>query len=237
MELFYARPEQIKDERILCDDFERKHILQALRKSEGDMLQVTDGRGGLYQTKLLAQKPQLVLSIVSHKKMPAPIYEFCLAMGFIRPSRLEFALEKGAELGVTSFALLRSAYANYSSGNTARYEKILRQAIKQSLRYYLPGIEVFQNLQSFFDKNKTCELKIAAIDNKYPPLSKTLAGKGEKEMKSVCMLVGPEGGFSEAEIANIASNGFKMVSLGQNRLRAETAAISATAQIQQILQY
>lgn len=236
MELFYTNPANINAEEIVCDDFERKHISQALRKTQGETLFITDGQGHLYETKLLEQKPVLRLRIISQKKIPPAPAQLCLAIGFIRPNRLDFVLEKGTELGVNSFALIRSEYANYSSDNITRFEKITRQAIKQSQQYYLPPVEVFRDSQTFFEQCGKYALKIVAIDSKQTLLIEKLKKLEFDAPVSLCLLIGPEGGFSDKEIKAIAENGFQAVSLGKNRLRAETAAISAISIIQQYLQ-
>ena len=236
MELFYANPANIHAQEIVCDDFERKHILQAMRKTKGDKMLVTDGRGNVFETKLLEQNPQLRLGIIARRNVPAQPLQLCLAIGFIRPKRLDFVLEKGTELGVNSFALIRSEYANYSSDNLSRFEKITRQAIKQSRRYYLPGVEVFADSHVFLEQSTGYDLKIAAIDSRRELLLRQLKKLEFNSFNSLCLLIGPEGGFSGQEIVDIEQHGFLPVSLGNNRLRAETAAISAVSVIQQYMQ-
>lgn len=236
MELFYANPANIHAQEIVCDDFERKHILQAMRKTKGDKMLVTDGRGNVFETKLLEQKPQLRLGIIARRNVPAQPLQLCLAIGFIRPRRLDFVLEKGTELGVNFFALIRSEYANYSSDNLSRFEKITRQAIKQSRRYYLPGVEVFADSHVFLEQSTGYDLKIAAIDSRRELLLRQLKKLEFNSFNSLCLLIGPEGGFSGQEIVDIEQHGFLPVSLGNNRLRAETAAISAVSVIQQYMQ-
>ena len=236
MELFYANPANIHAQEIVCDDFERKHILQAMRKTKGDKMLVTDGRGNVFETKLLEQNPQLRLGIIARRNVPAQPLQLCLAIGFIRPKRLDFVLEKGTELGVNSFALIRSEYANYSSDNLSRFEKITRQAIKQSRRYYLPGVEVFADSHGFLEQSTGYDLKIAAIDSRRELLLRQLKKLEFNSFNSLCLLIGPEGGFSGQEIVDIEQHGFLPVSLGNNRLRAETAAISAVSVIQQYMQ-
>jgi len=225
MELFYARPECISADEIELDDFERKHILNSLRKAAGDLISVTDGQGNLYQTRLIKQKPVLQLKIESAEFIPESEAQICLAAGFIRPNRLEFILEKCTELGVNRFCLLRSEFSNYAVKNIKRFEKITRQAIKQSQRYYLPRIEIFNSLKDFLTAGGEYSFKFAAIDSSYPLLISKLDLRDPKENTSCCLVIGPEGGFSSDETAALEENKFIPVSLGKNRLRAETAAV------------
>jgi 16S rRNA (uracil1498-N3)-methyltransferase len=236
MELFYARPECISADEIELDDFERKHILKSLRKSAGDLISVTDGQGRLYQTRLIKEKPVLLLKIETAEEIPAPETDICLAAGFIRPNRLELMLEKCTELGVRRFCLLRSEYSNFTSGSVKRFEKITRQAIKQSQQYYLPRIEIFDSLKNFLSESKEYYHKFAAIDSSYPLLKDMLVDLKPGDSSSCCLVIGPEGGLSSKETGILDEHNFKPVSLGRNRLRAETAAISGISIILQYLQ-
>ncbi len=231
MELFYAERSQISADEIILDEFERKHVLQALRKSEGDEVFVTDGAGRLYRTRVKREKP-LTLAIITSEQWPRFQPGLHLAIGFIRPARLEFALEKGTELGVRHFHLIRTQYSNYVSKNTNRYQKIVRQALKQSQQYYLPEITVHPSTEAFLEILKGRWTKLVAVNPEYPKLAEQLAAPPSDP---VILFIGPEGGISEAETKALLKNGFSPVSLGKTRLRAETAAISGLSIIHQYI--
>ncbi len=235
MELFYATPENISNNIIILDDFERKHVLQALRKSSGSEIHVTDGRGILYHTRLQSERPKLTVAILSQKKIEIPKPELILAIGYIRPARLEFVLEKGTELGVNQFMLIHTQHANYSSENVQRYKKILRQALKQSQQFYLPQILHFDSLADFIKHTDRVNVRIAAVDPQYPSLFQKLSTFDWKKSQSFLYIVGPEGGFSPSEVDYLDQSGFESVSLGKTRLRAETAAISGISLINQYI--
>lgn len=235
MELFFAAPENVSDDHIILDDFERKHVLQSLRKSSGAEIHVTDGRGTLFRTRLESERPNLTVSILSSEKLKRPKPELMLALGYIRPSRLEFVLEKGTELGVHQFMLIRTQHANYLSENLRRYEKILRQAIKQSQQFYLPQILHFESLDDFIVHSSKANVRISAINRQYPSLFQKISTFDWKESHSFLYIVGPEGGFSKSEVEHLGQSGFEPVSLGNNRLRAETAAISGISLINQYI--
>jgi len=232
MELFYAERENIHANEIILDEFERKHVLQAFRKSEGDEVFVTDGAGKLFRTRLVREQKPLSLYIIEREEKQRPKPELFLAIGFIRPARLEFVLEKGTELGVSRFCLIRSRYANYFSENTKRFKKILRQALKQSQQYYLPEIITYPSVETFNKSFDATIQKIVAIDASYPILYAQLE---TISTKPIVFCVGPEGGFSEEEIVYFNTSGFTPVSLGGTRLRAETAAISGISVIHQYI--
>ncbi len=222
MELFYAHPGDIDSEFLSLDDFETRHIRNTLRKRPGDVIVVGDGRGKRYHAEITRLKPQITCRIQQAEEQPAPP-GFALALGFIRPNRLEWILEKATELGVTDFLLVRTRHSTYFSNNAERFEKIVRQAMKQSLRFYKPAVHLLPDFQSFLDQSVAFPWRAAAIDESCPPLADLTPQPGAP----VLISIGPEGGFDEEETAAFAKNGFHKVSLGPNRLRAETAALAA----------
>ncbi len=233
MELFYAYPENIHSDQIVLDDFERRHVLKTMRKEKGDVISVTDGKGWLFRTTITETKPQLTLRIdqkeYRERRFPPP----ALAFSFIRPQRMEFILEKGTELGVSHFLLFEGEHSNFKTRNTKRFEKILRQAMKQSLRFYLPAIIVCDSLQDILSRSEDYDVCFAALDQRYPPILEATAKSGVDASAQVLLLIGPEGGFSENEVKAIHDHEtWQGVSLGLKRLRSETAAVSAIAAIQ-----
>ncbi|NOX89842.1 MAG: 16S rRNA (uracil(1498)-N(3))-methyltransferase [Calditrichaeota bacterium] len=236
MELFYAKPENVKDHRIILDDFERQHIIHTLRKKVGDILTVTDGRGTLFTSRITQLSPHLELHIESSEKQPFPQTEIILASGFIKQNRMEFILEKGTELGIKKFLFFKSRFANYFSSNTKRYEKIVRQALKQSLQSYLPGIQVFDSFEKFVSYGRSFETRLVAVDPKFSSLFDLFSDGIVDSNKPVLVVIGPEGGFSPEEIELFKNNRFTCFSLGKNRLRTETAAISAISIINHYIQ-
>ncbi|KAA3617260.1 MAG: 16S rRNA (uracil(1498)-N(3))-methyltransferase [Calditrichaeota bacterium] len=228
MELFYAFPENISDNLLTLDSFEAKHLTKTLRKKTGDEIDITDGEGNHFSGIIESLKPGLTVKISSKKKIKKDEQNLSLGIAFIRPNRLEFVLEKGTELGVGSFHIFRSEHANYFSDNEKRFEKILRQAIKQSNRFWLPKLYLHKDFKSFIEKTNNIPLKLAAIDPNSPGISSHFPINYTEE---TLLSIGPEGGFSDKEIIVLKENGFKDVSLGKFRLRAETAAIAGVAKL------
>ncbi len=233
MELFYVKPENVHETELILDDFERKHVVNTLRKTAGDSLTVTDGQGNLFMGEIVQTTPQVHVRILQKEKKEVPP-SIALACGFIKQNRMDFILEKGTELGVQTFHFFRSHYANYFSANTTRLQKIVRQALKQSLHYFFPKIFLHPSLEAFFDHQLSSQtLKLIAIDSTYPSLRDLFEQNRWQASSGVMISVGPEGGFTKEEIERFKSNGYIGFSLGQHRLRAETAAIASIASIQQ----
>ncbi len=234
MELFYAEPDSIRDDLAILDDFERRHIVQTLRKKEGETIHFTDGRGHHYIGTILQLKPQLTVQIEQKTFLPQPKNPLTLACGFIKQTRLDFILEKGTELGVNHFIFFKSRYANYFSANQQRLNKIIRQALKQSLHFYFPTLTFFRTFEAFLKATQPFGIRLAAIDRTFPLLKEVLQATPISE--NMIMVIGPEGGFSSEEIQKLLQHGFTGFSLGNQRLRTETAALSAVSFVKQVIQ-
>lgn len=237
MEVFFAEPDQISGNRITLDEFESKHILHTLKKKKGDDIQITDGQGNLYHANIIDTGKRIVLEYNNHIKFEETVPEVTLAVGFIRPNRLDMLIEKCTELGVNRFILFRSQYTNYVSFNLSRFSKILRQAIKQSLQYYLPKIVIIEKFDEFIDKSVNFDTKLVCHSPNDPSIIAAMHSMDGNKYKSVLMAIGPEGGFSDDELDKFKRNNFINVSLGKTRLRTETAAITGVSVLKSYLQY
>ncbi len=231
MNLFYALPNNISTNEIVLDRFETNHLLKTLRKKIGDSVSITDGLGNLYNTIIDEIKPDLNLKIISVTTSKIQNRPLALAIGFIRLNRLEYILEKGTELGINEFILFKSQFCNHFSNNSKRFEKILRQAMKQSLQLFLPKIIILDTFNEFLDFSNKYKKRIVAFTAKDKPISGYLANLDKLE-NSIIFTVGPEGGFSDNEGNLLKENDFQLISLGNTRLRTETAAIGGAATIQ-----
>jgi len=236
MELFYAEPDNITNDTIILDPFETKHIVQTLKKNKGDTIFITDGLGHLYHSTISENGKQLKLDIKNREIKPRPKIGIVLAVGFVRPNRLDILLEKCTELGVSHFIIFRSQYSNYASSNTHRIVKILRQAIKQSQQFYLPKISIAKNIKDFLSLISGIAIKLIGYSSEASALLSQVENEQIYNCDSVLITIGPEGGFTQDEIELFMDNTFIPVSLGTNRLRTETAAISSISILQSYLQ-
>jgi 16S rRNA (uracil1498-N3)-methyltransferase len=235
MELFYLEQADLNLPECTLDLVESQHIIQSLRKKTGDVLQITNGRGCLFSAEIVSLKKAVTVKLTSLIRELQPQSELTIAVAFIKPSRFEFILEKGTELGVRRFIFFRSRYANYASSNTDRFEKILRSAMKQSLQLFMPEIQVFSKFDDFIEHctDRYAE-KFYAADAKSNSLLGILLKNGLNS-RSHIIAIGPEGGFTGEESDIFQHHHFLPVGLGPNRLRTETAAICASAILAQFV--
>lgn len=223
MNIFYAPPGQVHDSHIELSGREAKHATKVLRYREGDPIQIVDGVGGWFECTI-AQKAGSILKaeIQQRKKIPPPERDLILGMGIIKKrDRLEFAIEKSVELGVKEIVLFRSRHTIKENIRMDRLEMTALSAMKQSLRAYLPEINLLDSLKAVLDAYSAHQPLVA--HEKSEAKSGVTAEQREKE--KALLLVGPEGGFSEEEIQMAMDKGGEVVSLGSYRLRAETAAV------------
>jgi 16S rRNA (uracil1498-N3)-methyltransferase len=226
MELFFTTPDQISSGRASFDQFESRHILRTLRKGTGDLIDFTDGQGAHYQGRIIHERPLLQTQANLIERHQRPAIKLAASIGFIKQTRLDFIIEKGTELGIDLFMFFNSKFSNYFTDNISRWEKISRQAVKQSVRYFLPEFSVFRSFPEFLDAAEGFEIKLLAEQSAgsrwqdLVPVISPAAG-------DLLITVGPEGGLDESEIHNALSRGFKGISFGNHRLRTETAVFSA----------
>ncbi len=137
--------------------------------------------------------------------------------------RLEWFVEKAIEFGVDEISFLRCEHSERTSIKQDRIDRIAVSAMKQSGRATLPVFNLLTDFKTFVETKSGTQRFIAYVDQENPDHLFQLATK----QKNYTVLIGPEGDFSEAEIALASVNGFQKVSLGNHRLRTETAAIAA----------
>jgi 16S rRNA (uracil1498-N3)-methyltransferase len=138
-------------------------------------------------------------------------------------------IEKGTELGVNTFYLFSSKNSQYFTTNIGHWEKIARQAIKQSLRFHLPEIYPLAEFISFLESVENYQYKYLADQNASINMMKLIKDLNLNNGDKVIFAIGPEGGFTEKEIQIAQDNGFIPVSMGDYRLRTETAVLSVAA--------
>lgn len=225
MNLFYAPPNQIDGEHIELLDQEARHAARVLRYREGDPIILVDGKGGWFEGKvrqILNHSVQIEIEKHTRKDPPYPRLVLGLAV-LKKKDRLEFAVEKAVELGVMEIALFRSEHTVKENVRMERLEATALSAMKQSLRAYLPPIQLFDSPDSVIRKYPDHKLLVAHEKSE----GKSGISDSNRSAEKLLLMVGPEGGFSEEEIATMQSQkcSGQLVSLGEHRLRTETAAV------------
>lgn len=222
MNQFYAPPSQITESGIILTESEAQHAAKVMRKSIGEKILVTDGCGTRY-TGLIEQisNRELHASILEKEQFKKPVPEVELCLGLIRKrDRLEFAVEKATELGVSTITLFRADHTEFFSVRMDRVEAAVLSAMKQSLRVYLPFVRLRDSLDEILARDLNQTRIIQADVDGANDVNLHQAG-----VENLLMIVGPEGGLSEREEKLLKTKNASRLSLGDYRLRAETAAM------------
>lgn len=224
IELYYTKPENIQGSTLVIDDSDVKHILKVMRHKIGDILFVTNGKGKIYEGEIKNINNDTV------KIKPTKVREYnerfknltvCIP-NIKKQNRLEFAIEKATELGITNFIIFNSKRTINKKIKIERLNKVVLSAMKQSLNSYLPKITFFDSTTFLYNTNSEIILFEQNVKNKF-------SNPSLKPNQKYYLLFGPEGGFEKEEIPNnlIISN----FNLAPNRLRTETAVVCAVSKI------
>jgi 16S rRNA (uracil1498-N3)-methyltransferase len=230
MDYFYCSPEKISNDSIEIDGDEFSHLIHVMRKKIEDEIRVVDGKGNAYDVRLEEIKKKTARAAIfnSYNNHNEATIFVTLAVGILKnPSKFDFLVEKVTELGVKEIIPLLTERTIPSHAKIDRWQKLALAAMKQSGRSYLPKVRELTVLDSLLKENISADLKLVAHE-------KTI-GEGkihssiEKQAKSVLILIGPEGGFSDMEFEKCIAAGYSHLYLGERRLRTETAAIVSAA--------
>jgi 16S rRNA (uracil1498-N3)-methyltransferase len=226
MQLFYNPNINNDSESFSFDKEESKHIIKVLRKKDTDILYVTNGLGDLFTTEItLASDSKCTVRIVSVVKSEQPKYQLHLAVAPTKLNdRYEWFLEKATEIGITEITPIICEHSERKQIKTERFDKIIQSAMKQSNQYFLPKLNEPISFKDFM-KNKNEDVKLIAHCEE---TNKKTLKEVIKPRENITLLIGPEGDFSEKEIKLAIENKYIPISLGNTRLRTETAAIVAS---------
>jgi len=232
MLLFYTPEIESHHQSFLLTEEESKHAIRVLRLQAGDVIHLIDGRGGLYKTEIIEAHPKRTsLNVLEVKLEYGKVdYEIHIAVAPTKNiDRIEWFLEKATEIGIHTFTPVICARSERKEVKVERLEKVAVAAAKQSLKAYVPKVNAAISFTKFMEATASSQ-DVKGIahcldsDKKY---INTSFAKGEKYL----ILIGPEGDFSEVEIAQALDAGFVPLSLGEARLRTETAALAAVLEI------
>ncbi|MGJ8550413.1 16S rRNA (uracil(1498)-N(3))-methyltransferase [Winogradskyella wichelsiae] len=225
MQLFYNQHITEKDSSFNFDKDESRHIVKVLRKTIGDTLQITNGKGWLFKAELtLADQKHCSVKIRSKSLQPKRNYNLHLAVAPTKMNdRYEWFLEKATEIGIETITPIFCDHSERKIVKLERFEKILQSATKQSLQYYLPKLNDPMSFKDFISQGFTDQIFIAHCEE----TDKKSLKSQLKPASNCTILIGPEGDFSAKEIEMALQHNFIPVTLGETRLRTETAAIAA----------
>jgi len=225
MQLFYNPDIDETTKTFSFDKEESRHIIKVLRKKDSDILHVTNGLGLVFETEItLASDNKCIVEVLSITKSPEPKFRLHLAVAPTKMNdRFEWFLEKATEIGIQEITPVFCDRSERKVVNKERFEKIILSAMKQSNETYLPKLNEAISFKEFIkQKNEGLQLIAHCEETDKKSLKEVL-----KPNENVTLLIGPEGDFSEKEIALALENNFQPVMLGNTRLRTETAAVVA----------
>lgn len=205
---------------------EAGHCIRVLRLTEGDEILLTDGKGTFYKAAISrAHHKHCEVSILESWQQSA-LWNFHLHIA-VAPTknmdRMEWFAEKATEIGIDAITCLNCRFSERREIKPARLEKILVSAMKQSQKATLPRLEGMTDFKSFVSQPFDGRKFIAHCEDGDKTLLKQTYRPGENAL----VLIGPEGDFSPEEIELALKKGFEPISLGDSRLRTETAALVA----------
>ena len=225
MQLFYNSDISEQNNTFTFPKDESRHIVKVLRKKVGDTLYITNGNGFLFTAKItIADQKNCVVSIENSEFKKPTDYKLHLAVAPTKMNdRYEWFLEKATEIGITSITPIFCDHSERKNVKLDRFEKILQSAMKQSLHLYLPTLNQPMSFKDYINQDFSGDLFIAHCEE----TDKKSLKNEIKPNTEITILIGPEGDFSVNEIETAIKNKFIPVTLGNTRLRTETAAIVA----------
>ena len=231
MQLFYAPDIEITHQ-LPID--ESRHCFNVLRKKVGDEINVIDGKGGMYFCKILDDNPKrnkLEIISVDREFNKQEKYIHVVIAPTKNLDRTEWFVEKAIEIGVSEISFVLTNNSERRSIKLDRIQKKVVSAMKQSLKAKAPILNDLKPLNELLPKIQNNNKVIVHIDD-----SKLLFYNyiNDKKPKGICLLIGPEGGFTSEEVSSSIKHGFEVVSLGKSRLRTETAGVVIVSLLNQV---
>ncbi|MBW4890526.1 16S rRNA (uracil(1498)-N(3))-methyltransferase [Mucilaginibacter sp. HMF5004] len=230
MQLFYTPDLTDNSPVYYLNEEESKHCIRVLRLKKGDKVQLIDGKGGFYEAEIIDEHPKRVaLNLLTQQQ------EFGKRNHYLHIAvaptknieRLEWFLEKATEIGIDEISLIICQRSERKESKAERLNKIITAAIKQSLKAYHPVLNEVTPFQKLIIKPFSGQKFIAHCE---PGEKFDLKSKVKPDGRYM-ILIGPEGDFSPKEIEDALQNGFEPITLGNSRLRTETAALGACFEI------
>ena len=230
----YVRPEAIDADRVRFDAAEAHHLRRVLRLRAGAVVEATDGTGRLYTVRLAGLDAEGAWGAIEARTEPAgeSPCAITLAQGILKGDRMSWLVQKVTELGVVRIIPMETARvvarpAAGATGRHARWERIAREAVKQCGRVVVPAVTPPRGFAEVLRDVPAHDATWIFWEGGGRPLAATAREAGAPAR--LLLLVGPEGGFTAAEVGRAENAGARLVSLGPRILRAESAGLTALA--------
>jgi 16S rRNA (uracil1498-N3)-methyltransferase len=212
---------------LILDEATSKHVVQVLRMKKNDELILTNGKGDNYRVIIIDDhKKRCEVNVLRKETIPQAKPVICIAISLLKnTARFEWFLEKATELGVQEIVPLICERTSKDRYRNERFQNILISAMLQSKQSWLPVLYPPMDFENVLKMDFALKMIAHCLPLKKSGLIKPSAGQFDKTI----ILVGPEGDFTEKEIARALAEKFQPVTLGNTRLRTETAGIVAAA--------
>jgi len=231
LESFFIPANKINGNQLIIDGNEFRHLHKVKRKRVGDKVHATDGEGNFYTVQLIKIKATQAIAEIGkiQRLVGESLVSITLAQGLIKSQRMDWLIEKGTELGIRKFIPVQTDFCqtNPSDLKLNRWARVAQAAMKQCGRSILPQIEKKVKVKELADVlERPAFFAHPGVRTTVNEALAEIQKKRKDTIRSLSLLVGPEGGFSDDEVNLFKQWGFFQVQLGQRRLRSETAAIT-----------
>lgn len=229
---FYFPPDALEAGSIRFQRGESSHMTSSLRLAKGDRVSATDGRGRVCEVVIDTTRGGNVIGrVLKTEQVVRPTPSIYLFQGLCRSSSMGMALEKCVELGIDGFVpvAVERSVRPLGERRLERLRRVAIEAMKQSLGAYLPEVYASEAFEDALEMLSDFDLVLVGSELERRRTLMQIERLGAAPR--VAVWIGPEGGFTEAEIRSLCDYGSVTFSLGDRRLRAETAAIAAVAAI------
>ena len=240
MRHFFIDPIAAEKTLVTIEGAQAHHIKNVLRLQPGDRLKLSDGTNSEYEaviSSLYADKVEVEIQRKLKTNVNAGV-RIIVAQAFLKEKKMDDLVRKLSELGIAGWIPFFSQRAiarpdkDRLAGRVQRWKRIATEALKQCRRTTMLEISDALAFDDLLEFSKPCDLKIVFWENETIPLKRDMGSKIEIPLKSIMVMLGPEGGFTEQEIETARQNGFVTAGLGPRILRAETATLAASTLVQ-----
>ena len=239
MRYFYINQSDITGSTSIITGADAKHIKKVLRLKPGEMIGLFDGLGFEYKARIVhlsANNVEVLITRSFPSKTESPV-QIIVAQAFLKDRKMDTLVRQLSELGITKwipFIASRSVPRpdkKRLAARTERWKKIAIEALKQCKRSRITEIGTTVSFENILKTVKDYDLKIAFYENETKSINSILS-KHDRHIGTICIMLGPEGGFTSQEIESARNCGFHISALGPRILKAETATIAASTLIQ-----
>ena len=226
---FYIDNYDPSEKEIILDEDTSRHIVQVLRMKQGEPLNLTDGKGNLFAVSIANNHKKhcsVKIQDIRHKEQGTRKVSIAISL-LKNANRFEWFLEKATEIGINEIIPLLCERTEKEKFRHGRMQSILISAMLQSQQCWLPVLHEPIAYELVFRQEEVANVSQKFIAHCIEEEKRNLADLVNESLPSQIILIGPEGDFTPAEIELAISHHFDAVTLGETRLRAETAGIVA----------